>query len=342
MADVNVVANGEMHTGTRFGPLEWTCDDDTLDVLLSLHDQWFEPFAVGAAPYGTRLIPPVALLVPYLSLNPYTFRGIAAGIEHDNPAVMLIGEKYLFYLAVGEQYERRGRKYVWFDGEATDQAGSTVNRYRYLQVLSAVPETEQAAKVRPALDLSTVDIDAIEEHPYRPPPRVTRSKADWLRKAEFTELPSGYLRRSSPVGFELFPESARFAWRNTRDYAEYRAWLMPQGNPKQAAYNTHTNTQAAQEIGLEQPIVSAANLTPIVGNMLYRALGSGWLVGGQLSCRFIRPVHIEDYFTARGVVVGRHAASANHTRIELEVWGENQRGEKVIVGSASGLVPTEE
>ena len=40
----------------------------------------------------------------------------------------------------------------------------------------------------------------------------------------------------------------------------------------------------------------------------------------------------------QGVLVGE-ASEGDSIRLECEVWVENQRGQKVIVGKASGLVP---
>ena len=52
---------------------------------------------------------------------------------------------------------------------------------------------------------------------------------------------------------------------------------------------------------------------------------------------FLQIVEVDDDITVRGVVRDKVEESGK-VRLMLEVWCENQRGEKVVVGKASGLV----
>jgi acyl dehydratase len=78
-----------------------------------------------------------------------------------------------------------------------------------------------------------------------------------------------------------------------------------------------------------------------VAALLFRQLrlcfGDGWLVGGKWDFSFRKPVFVTDFCAARGVVTGV-AAEGDAVRISCDVWIENQKGEKVIAGTASGLV----
>jgi hypothetical protein len=49
-------------------------------------------------------------------------------------------------------------------------------------------------------------------------------------------------------------------------------------------------------------------------------------------------VQVNDELTARGVIKEK-AVEPNGTRLFLDVWLDNQNGDKVLVGKASGLAP---
>ncbi len=69
-----------------------------------------------------------------------------------------------------------------------------------------------------------------------------------------------------------------------------------------------------------------------------RLLGAGFVRGGTLSMAFIKPVYAGDRLTVHGVVKETRPEGAG-TRVVVEVWCQNQHGEKTAVGTASGLRP---
>jgi acyl dehydratase len=74
-----------------------------------------------------------------------------------------------------------------------------------------------------------------------------------------------------------------------------------------------------------------------LGELFVKFFGIGYL-GGSLALNFVGYVTPGDTVTARGVVADR-SVEAGRVRLSLEIWLENQRGEKVIVGKASGFAP---
>lgn len=100
----------------------------------------------------------------------------------------------------------------------------------------------------------------------------------------------------------------------------------------------HTDMEAARREGLEAPVAIGPQVASLIFRQLRTAFGRGWLEGGTCELTFRRPVLVTDFCVARGKVRGVSASPGGSTRVECEVWIENQRGEKVIVGSASGLV----
>ena len=59
----------------------------------------------------------------------------------------------------------------------------------------------------------------------------------------------------------------------------------------------------------------------------------------KLGVRFAALVRLEDTVTCRGRVVGTSEKDGLHL-VELDVWAENQRGEKVVTGKATVALPS--
>jgi len=100
----------------------------------------------------------------------------------------------------------------------------------------------------------------------------------------------------------------------------------------------HTDMAAAQREGLAAPVAIGPQVASLIFRQLREAFGPGWLEGGTCSITFRRPVLVTDFCVARGKVTGT-SSEAKGVRVACDVWIENQRGEKVIVGSASGILP---
>jgi len=98
----------------------------------------------------------------------------------------------------------------------------------------------------------------------------------------------------------------------------------------------HTDENWARQRGFRAPLVQAMMSTAYVSEMMTRFLGAGFVKGGAMSMAFIKPVYAGDRLTVHGVVKERRQEQGA-TRVVVEVWCENQHGEKTAVGTASGL-----
>lgn len=101
-----------------------------------------------------------------------------------------------------------------------------------------------------------------------------------------------------------------------------------------AGKNMHNDTETAHSIGARDVVAGGIDTMRVGWELLFNSFGESWLNGGKLSCTFINMVCGGDELTAKGVV--REAAdgdAADH--VYLDIWLENQDGEKVIVGKAS-------
>lgn len=99
----------------------------------------------------------------------------------------------------------------------------------------------------------------------------------------------------------------------------------------------HSDEAFARTKGFPAPLAQAMMSTAYVSELMTRFVGTGFVKGGTISMAFIKPVLAGDRLTVHGVVKDTHPDSGR-TRVVVEVWCENQRGEKTAVGTASGLL----
>jgi acyl dehydratase len=102
-------------------------------------------------------------------------------------------------------------------------------------------------------------------------------------------------------------------------------------------HSIHTDEAWARTKGFKAPLAQAMMSTAYVSEMMTRFLGAGFVKGGTMSMVFIKPVYAGDRLTVHGVVKERRPDGAG-TRVVVEVWCENQDGDKTAVGTASGLL----
>jgi acyl dehydratase len=99
----------------------------------------------------------------------------------------------------------------------------------------------------------------------------------------------------------------------------------------------HSDEAWARKKGFPAPLAQAMMSTAYVSELMTRFVGAGFVKGGTMSMAFIKPVLAGDRLTVHGVVKEKHP-DGGRTRVVVEVWCENQRGEKTAVGTASGLL----
>ena len=99
----------------------------------------------------------------------------------------------------------------------------------------------------------------------------------------------------------------------------------------------HSDDAFAREKGFRTCLAQGMMSTAYVSQLMVKLLGMGFARGGSLSMAFIKPVYAGDRLTVCGVVKDKQSDNGA-TRVVVEVWVENQHGEKTAVGHATGLV----
>jgi acyl dehydratase len=98
----------------------------------------------------------------------------------------------------------------------------------------------------------------------------------------------------------------------------------------------HTDEDWARQKGFRTTLAQGMMSTAYVSEMMTRLLGAGFVKGGTMSMAFVKPVYAGDRISVHGVVKELRP-EAGQTRVVVEVWCQNQHGEKTAVGTASGL-----
>jgi acyl dehydratase len=129
---------------------------------------------------------------------------------------------------------------------------------------------------------------------------------------------------SIEIGVELRPRVKEIAQRQIDAYSGVR--------PK----SIHTDAEWARKKGFAAPLAQGLMSTAYVSQMMVDLLGEGFVKGGRINVSFIKPVLAGDTLTMHGAVRSKEAEGAQ-TRVTVEFWCESQRGEKTLVGTASGL-----
>jgi len=96
----------------------------------------------------------------------------------------------------------------------------------------------------------------------------------------------------------------------------------------------HTDDYA-KEHGMRGALIGGSTLLSYVLEMLYNYFDQNWFYYGKTNVSFIGGGAINgDVVTAHGMVKSAEQEEAG-TRLYLDVWMENQTGDKIVVGEAS-------
>lgn len=98
----------------------------------------------------------------------------------------------------------------------------------------------------------------------------------------------------------------------------------------------HVNPEFAEKTFLGGTIAHGLMSLSYLSEILRDFFGRNWFLGGELDITFIEPTRPGDLIRARGIV--REVKELEDgLEVLLEVWCENQKGQKTIVGRARGV-----
>lgn len=125
-----------------------------------------------------------------------------------------------------------------------------------------------------------------------------------------------------------------------KEITEERVYAFSGGFPKGPGWpqkNIHTDVEFARRCGLPARNASGSMFEGYLTELMVDLFGENWLRGGKMQLVFIRMVVIGDTVLPKAIVQSRQEDHSG-TRFVLEIWCENQHGDKVAVGTATGSV----
>jgi acyl dehydratase len=99
----------------------------------------------------------------------------------------------------------------------------------------------------------------------------------------------------------------------------------------------HTDVETARSVGLGDVIAHGMLSMGFLGQYLAGLAGPEGV--RRLTVRFGAPVRLGDVLTCRGVVKATSEIADARATALLDVWAENQKGEKVTTGEAEVYLP---
>jgi len=127
---------------------------------------------------------------------------------------------------------------------------------------------------------------------------------------------------------------------NLKTVTEERVYAFSGGFPKGPDWpkkNIHTDLEFAQSCGLPTRAASGAMFEGYLTELMIDLLGENFLTEGKMSLTFIAIVDPGDRLLPKAIVQSKKV-EGSEVRFVIDVWCENQHGNKVVVGTATGLV----
>jgi len=279
--------------------------------------------------------PPVRLLFCQL----YNVRGLFYEFDFESINPIVVGHPMKVTGKVIDKWIKRDREYVAYEGQCVEKGGLEIFRTRRVHVLDYIPRTADRDGVAPDSGAANVAASTVlpTSHTVHSEEHIKELAPPVLHKNEQSATPREFafslVSPHTPIGWLLPPVSRQMSLQQFRD--RHRLVYGENVWPDQ---NIHADSVAARREGLPAPVASAPTIFALVTRMMMTTFGDGWVCGGKLSVKMIKPVYAENFVTAKGQVSGVRE-EAGRTRYDCHAWVENEKREKVVVGSASALGP---
>jgi len=272
-------------------------DVETYAFAVDDHDPWF--FAPG--PFGGPIAHPTILANQALLLrhNHYVVpAGLHARMVYEFVAPIPLGIRARTLGKLAEKYVRRDKPYMVTEYETSAEDGTRLVQGRFVQMIFKDETAPSAGSSR---------------RPEPEPPAFDAS----ITKAEGR---GGVLETGQP----LPPLSRTLAQRQIDMYSDVRPLSI------------HTDEDWAKAKGFRTTIAQGMMSTAYVSTLMTTAVGEGFVAGGRMDAKFLRPVFRGDTLTISGTVDG-FSREGDRVRVHVTAAAHNEAGEQTLAATASGL-----
>jgi len=261
------------------------------------HDPWF--FAPG--PFGGPIVHPTILANQALMMrhNHYFVpAGLHARMIYKFISAIPLGVRARTIGRLAEKYVRRDKPYMVTEYETASEAGDRLVAGRFVQMIFK-DDTAPAAGSgrRPEPEAPNFD------------PSIARADG----------------RGGSLEAGQVLPSLTRTLRQRQIDIY---SGVQP--------LSIHTDEEWARAKGFRTTIAQGMMSTAYVSTLMTTAIGEGFVVGGSMDARFLRPVYCGDTLVVTGTVAG-FSRDKDRTRVHVTVTAHNQGGEQTLAATGSAL-----
>lgn len=140
-----------------------------------------------------------------------------------------------------------------------------------------------------------------------------------MAETTFVDSQSLLITRDTPVGYQLQP-------------IKKKAAIQLMGSRLWGRFNpNHWDPEYARLTGLDTPIQTGEMSSAYIAEMCVNHLGAAMFKGARVVCKYIASTKAGETITAHGVVREKTPKGEGY-RFKVEVWCENDEGEKKTVG----------
>jgi 3-hydroxybutyryl-CoA dehydratase len=261
----------------------------------------YDPFFFEKGPWDGPVAHPTFLANQALFLRHNNFvvpAGLHARMIYNFAAPLRLGKRVRTFGKLVDKYLRRDKPYMVTEYRTETEDGETLVSGRFVQMIFK-DETVPTAGTSPK--------------PEPEPPIFDVS----IEKAEGR---GGELA----LGHTLPPINRILSQRQIDIYSGVRPLSI------------HTDEDWAKAKGFHTTIAQGMMSTAHVSALMTQSVGEGFVVGGAMDCKFLRPVFCGDTLTITGTVDG-FTREEERVRAHVTVAAHNQNGEQTMAGTTSGL-----
>ena len=308
-----------IEVGEQLGPVEGVLSALKLKshaFAVDDYGDWYFKDSPFGGPIGHPTL--LATDVLYLFMMAYDMTPPTEGglhgkneIEFVNP--VRVGTRVTIQGTHSDKYQKRAQNYRILEGQVVDENGQVIIRMRATETVGFKADTPVGQSMgKPAADAITGEVPADA-------PVVTRASRDVPIGGVLPSL-SKHMTLEQSVMYSGFP----YGW--------------VEGGAKKIDMTIHTDPEDARGRGQPGVIVQGLCSAAFISEICTNFFGQKWFTTGRLSTNFLRPVIVGDDITASAMVKRIEEGESGKTRVQLDVWCKNQRGELTTVGRASAEV----
>jgi acyl dehydratase len=130
---------------------------------------------------------------------------------------------------------------------------------------------------------------------------------------------TGTITRDTPIGHELIG-------------VKKKAAIQLMGSRVWGRFNpNHWDPVYAAETGLPAPIQTGEMSSAYLAEMCVNHFGRNFFSGARMSCKYVASTYANEVITTHGIVRDKTPKGAGY-RFSVEIWAQNEAGEKNTVG----------